>query len=284
MYSPVLGRFISADTIVPKPQNPQDWNRYAYTVNNPIRFNDPSGHFYDDALKEYLRNIYGKDWEKLWSSWTHDQAWMDLLHNAAGGDVLAMISGKSLQYFKFEGEGMDKLTGVKSVSDIAGTGAKDSSLLKAYDCRILQYAEAGLWAKDDNNYMRLMYHADERVGIAYKMISQDDVDAASALYAFGFYYAGKQMPSIGIKYSDGIANLYSFGIAVGEGILISRYLNAHGVSDGNFNFIIGRVDQSPGTYHGWYHGYPVEGEWLPNGEVPLPFVIPTRGGRPVIRS
>jgi RHS repeat-associated protein len=34
-YDPALGRFISADTIVPNPENPQDWNRYTYARNNP---------------------------------------------------------------------------------------------------------------------------------------------------------------------------------------------------------------------------------------------------------
>jgi RHS repeat-associated protein len=44
MYSPGLGRFISADTIVPDARNPQAFNRYSYTSNNPIRYSDPSGH------------------------------------------------------------------------------------------------------------------------------------------------------------------------------------------------------------------------------------------------
>ncbi|MFO7680684.1 MAG: RHS repeat-associated core domain-containing protein [Chloroflexota bacterium] len=35
-YVPALGRFASADTIVPNPTNPQGWNRYSYTVNNPM--------------------------------------------------------------------------------------------------------------------------------------------------------------------------------------------------------------------------------------------------------
>jgi len=42
-YSPKLGRFLSADTIVPNPANPQDLNRYSYVRNNPLRYTDPSG-------------------------------------------------------------------------------------------------------------------------------------------------------------------------------------------------------------------------------------------------
>ncbi|MCP4526377.1 MAG: RHS repeat-associated core domain-containing protein [Aestuariibacter sp.] len=34
-YDPALGRFVSADTIVPDPGNPQSFNRYSYVRNNP---------------------------------------------------------------------------------------------------------------------------------------------------------------------------------------------------------------------------------------------------------
>jgi hypothetical protein len=43
-YSPKLGRFVSADSIVPQPGNPQALNRYSYVVNNPVIYRDPSGH------------------------------------------------------------------------------------------------------------------------------------------------------------------------------------------------------------------------------------------------
>ena len=43
-YSPTLGRFVSADTVVPEVGNPQALNRYSYVANNPIKHIDPSGH------------------------------------------------------------------------------------------------------------------------------------------------------------------------------------------------------------------------------------------------
>ena len=43
-YDYALGRWISADTLVPEPGNPQEFNRYAYVEANPLRFVDPTGH------------------------------------------------------------------------------------------------------------------------------------------------------------------------------------------------------------------------------------------------
>jgi len=43
-YDPMLGRFLSADTIVPEPGKPQSLNRYSYVYNRPLMYNDPTGH------------------------------------------------------------------------------------------------------------------------------------------------------------------------------------------------------------------------------------------------
>jgi hypothetical protein len=43
-FLPSVGRFISADSIVPNPTNPQSYNRYSYVLNSPINYTDPTGH------------------------------------------------------------------------------------------------------------------------------------------------------------------------------------------------------------------------------------------------
>jgi RHS repeat-associated protein len=54
-----LGRFIQADTIVPKPGDPQAWDRYAAMANNPVRYIDPSGHMADAGGGA---SSMGEDW------------------------------------------------------------------------------------------------------------------------------------------------------------------------------------------------------------------------------
>ncbi len=44
-YDPSLGRFITADTIIKYPFNPQNLNRYSYAHNNPVNLIDPTGNF-----------------------------------------------------------------------------------------------------------------------------------------------------------------------------------------------------------------------------------------------
>ncbi|WP_406656532.1 FG-GAP-like repeat-containing protein [Methanolobus sp. ZRKC2] len=43
-YSPEYRVFVQPDTMLPDPYNPQYLNRYAYTLNNPVKYTDPSGH------------------------------------------------------------------------------------------------------------------------------------------------------------------------------------------------------------------------------------------------
>lgn len=48
LYDTVTGRFITPDSIIPDPTNPQSLNRYSYVQNNPLNRTDPTGHCGDD--------------------------------------------------------------------------------------------------------------------------------------------------------------------------------------------------------------------------------------------
>jgi RHS repeat-associated protein len=43
MYDPLVGRMLSADNNVQMPDFTQNYNRYSYALNNPLRFTDPTG-------------------------------------------------------------------------------------------------------------------------------------------------------------------------------------------------------------------------------------------------
>jgi RHS repeat-associated protein len=43
-YDAYLNRWIQPDGIIPDPNNSQSYDRYAYALNNPVRYTDPTGH------------------------------------------------------------------------------------------------------------------------------------------------------------------------------------------------------------------------------------------------
>jgi RHS repeat-associated protein len=61
LYDPVVGQFLSADSIVPGFYNPQSLNRFSYCYNNPLVFIDPSGHL-PGAIELAASESEGKDW------------------------------------------------------------------------------------------------------------------------------------------------------------------------------------------------------------------------------
>ena len=66
-YDPTLGRFISADTIVPGVYDPQSLNRYSYVQNNPFSYTDPTGHWGWNSFWEDLENSVGTFFDRLFA-------------------------------------------------------------------------------------------------------------------------------------------------------------------------------------------------------------------------
>jgi RHS repeat-associated protein len=142
-YSPTLSRFIQPDTITP--DITQGLNRYTYVRNNPINFNDPTGHawdncenhqdncsvhmrkvgkiknserkgggFTDGAIFGYLLNNCGGSYTcaaKDYSTWRTDGEWWNMIKTAQTGDVLFGAGGGGSSEYKHLGASLFQFQG-----------------------------------------------------------------------------------------------------------------------------------------------------------------------------
>ena len=57
IYDPTLGRMLSPDPVVQAPTVGQNYNRYSYVLNNPLRYTDPSGYLFGSIFKAVTRVV-----------------------------------------------------------------------------------------------------------------------------------------------------------------------------------------------------------------------------------
>jgi RHS repeat-associated protein len=58
-YDAYINRFVSPDSIVPQPANPQSLNRFSYALGNPLRYRDPTGHW-EEEWEEQFEQEHGR--------------------------------------------------------------------------------------------------------------------------------------------------------------------------------------------------------------------------------
>jgi RHS repeat-associated protein len=93
-YDPALGRFVSADTLVPQPRNPQSLNRFSYALGNPLRYRDPTGHqsTVDPFVQQAIDYFTSLGWEFVGdpSQLNPNANGADLVFTGNGGRVLGV--------------------------------------------------------------------------------------------------------------------------------------------------------------------------------------------------
>lgn len=57
LYDPVLGVFFSPDNNVQAPSDAQSYNRYTYCLNNPLKYTDPNGEFWELAISAAIGGV-----------------------------------------------------------------------------------------------------------------------------------------------------------------------------------------------------------------------------------
>ena len=101
-YDPYLNRWIQPDSIIPDPNNSQSYDHYAYALNNPVRYTDPSGNFSEDEIKEIFGFDKNDPWEKILElfekggKYEGRWGWLDILTTAEIGDQITIDWGENL--------------------------------------------------------------------------------------------------------------------------------------------------------------------------------------------
>ena len=85
-YDPLMSSFLSVDEYVQDPSNAQNFNRYAYCLNNPLKYTDPSGWFYqggshsvasDENARRLVVNseLYAEQYERFFGQKENHKAY-----------------------------------------------------------------------------------------------------------------------------------------------------------------------------------------------------------------
>ncbi len=121
-YDPVVGALLSPDPYVQAPDMPQNLNRYAYCLNNPLKYKDPNGEFFLSAIFPPLVfvDIF------LWG------ATIDYASQAINNIVQQSTMNKSIDWSDALWGDIDFLDcAISGVSDVATLGvSKITKLLK----------------------------------------------------------------------------------------------------------------------------------------------------------
>lgn len=98
-YDPELGRFITADSIVQAPYDPQSLNRYAYCRNNPINYIDPTGNFWfiPFIIAAVKGAIIGAAIGAAVAAATGGNIWQGMLTGAISGAIFGGIGSLPLK-------------------------------------------------------------------------------------------------------------------------------------------------------------------------------------------
>lgn len=90
LYDPLLGRFLSPDPYVQAPDFTQNFNRYSYALNNPLKYTDENGEFWNYIIGAVIGGI--SNWVANGCEFT----WKGLGYFGTGAAIGALTSGASV--------------------------------------------------------------------------------------------------------------------------------------------------------------------------------------------
>ena len=100
LYDPALGRFLSPDPLIQDPESTQNFNRYSYCLNNPLKYTDESGEFF--VVDSFIIGLLGRGLERAKQMAINDaKIWLGLF-NVDKNDNLLQAAWHLLSRFTWE--------------------------------------------------------------------------------------------------------------------------------------------------------------------------------------
>ncbi len=153
MYDPVLGRMLSPDNFVQDPGNPQFYNRYAYCLNNPLKYTDPSGEFIWAIVAFIVRGGYDL-LTNNWQGWEGSGKPAIMWGLAAGTGYLGKYVASSGIPFANTIAIMESSTAFSGGMNVVTGGESDLVVSFGVGSYNLSQSElGGLWNWSDNTTM-----------------------------------------------------------------------------------------------------------------------------------
>lgn len=180
---PKLGRFISADSVVPSAYFSIDYDRYAYSRNSPIKYRDPSGHKACDGDSEEDCEVVtapawtADDWAQVYGieftgNWQLAHKWAVIRGvMAVGGRFADTLTGSSWEAFRSVFGQMTFQWG--DCTECKGGGAYTAS------SHLIKFASmAANWRSDKE--LRWQNHVVHELGHAFnQLLNWDPAEALS---------------------------------------------------------------------------------------------------------
>ena len=140
MYDPYTARFVSPDKYIQEPENSQNYNRYSYCLNNPMKYVDPTGNSIWSTLVapfEFAYNVFEHGFNTSQYSWrTTLNAWkidaapfrgkaLNVLSNLTWGFPNTMVGNTLAHFFNITGMANDvtHLDGLTAIGGVIPGGS-----------------------------------------------------------------------------------------------------------------------------------------------------------------
>ncbi|GHT79311.1 hypothetical protein AGMMS50262_22820 [Bacteroidia bacterium] len=132
LYDPAVGRFLSPDPYVQAPDFSQNFNRYSYALNNPLKYTDPNGEFWHLIIGALIGGVANliTNWDNCSGFWEYVTAFTV---GAGAGATIAATGGSGASIWAMIGVGAGTGAVTSGTNSVIGQTGENFSGLNQVD-------------------------------------------------------------------------------------------------------------------------------------------------------